>query len=218
MIRIYALIIIGAFSCNFLVGQTTQQLNINVNPLLNNYPLILEKESTKGITITSFKFYLTQFSLIKDSKTVWKEKESYHLIDASNSSSLQLKFEIPENVSYDEIHFLLGTDSLTNVAGVMGGDLDPTKGMYWAWNSGYVNFKLEGKNNKTPFGFHLGGYIPSTVQNIKLASNKNDIIINYDIAAFLNQIDLKKQHKLMSPGKEAQRLSKIAASLFLMNE
>lgn len=214
--RIYALIFIGILSCNVLVSQNTKQISITVKPLLNNYQLILEKESNNGITITSFKFYLTHFSFTKNGNTVWEENYSYHLIDASNPSIL--KFDVPEKMSYDEIHFLLGTDSLTNVSGVMGGDLDPTKGMYWAWNSGYINFKLEGKKLKSAFEFHLGGYSQPTVQSIKLASNKDSIIINFDVAEFLNQIDLTKQHKLMSPGIEAQRLSIIAASLFLLNE
>lgn len=26
----------------------------------------------------------------------------------------------------------------------MDGDLDPLNGMYWAWNSGYINMKIEG--------------------------------------------------------------------------
>jgi len=57
---------------------------------------------------------------------------------------------------------LIGTDSITNVSGALDGDLDPIKGMYWAWNSGCINFKLEGtrviSGKKTPFEYHIGGY------------------------------------------------------------
>ena len=82
----------------------------------------------------------------------------YQLVNAENDKSLQLDFEeIGSNTFY------LGVDSLTNSNGAMGGDLDPTKGMYWTWQSGYINVKIEGKysgcntrNNK--FQFHLGGY------------------------------------------------------------
>ena len=64
---------------------------------------------------------------------------------------------------HDKIKFNLGIDSLTNVSGVMGGDLDPTKGMYWTWQSGYINFKMEGSSAVCPtrnheFQFHIGGY------------------------------------------------------------
>ncbi|MCB9359689.1 MAG: hypothetical protein H6587_11635 [Flavobacteriales bacterium] len=216
--KFFKLLIIGILLSNGLISQNINDLIVTINPLLNNHILILEKENTEGITITKLKFYLTNFSLTKNDKTVWSEKNSYHLIDISTPSTLNLKFKIPSNITFDKIYFLFGTDSLTNVSGVLGGDLDPTKGMYWAWNSGYINFKLEGKSKNTPFEFHLGGYSPSTVQEVKLNMNKNNTKIYFDVANFLNQIDLAKQHKLMSPGKEAQRLSKIAGKLFYTNE
>ena len=75
-----------------------------------------------------------------------------------------LCLEIPEDTEFDAIQFNLGIDSLTNVSGALGGDLDPTKGMYWTWQNGYVNFKLQGtsdlcNNPKNEFEFHLGGYL-----------------------------------------------------------
>jgi hypothetical protein len=45
----------------------------------------------------------------------------------------KLSFDLPTYLKYDQIQFQLGIDSLTNVSGAMGGDLDPTKGMYWTW-------------------------------------------------------------------------------------
>ena len=59
------------------------------------------------------------------------------------------------------IYFQIGIDSLTNVSGDLDGDLDPALGMYWAWNSGYINMKLEGKSSscksvKKEFQFHIG--------------------------------------------------------------
>lgn len=214
----FKLLIIGALYSNILVSQNMHEINIIICPLLNKHSLILEKETTEGVTITKLKFYLTNLLFTKNGKTVWAEKDSYHLIDASNPSTLNLRFNMTNNIMFDEISFLLGTDSLTNVSGVMGGDLDPTKGMYWAWNSGYINFKLEGSSKNIPFQFHLGGYSPPTVQEVKLDMDKNSTKIYFDVANFLNQIDLTKQHKLLSPGKEAQQLSKMAGTLFYTNE
>jgi len=37
-------------------------------------------------------------------------------------------------------------DSLANVSGAMSNDLDATKGMYWSWQSGFINLKIEGKS------------------------------------------------------------------------
>jgi hypothetical protein len=66
------------------------------------------------------------------------------LIDFDENDSNALCLEIPDDIEFDAIQFNLGLDSLTNVSGALGGDLDPTKGMYWTWQNGYVNFKLQG--------------------------------------------------------------------------
>ena len=201
-------------------SQNTNRINVKIIPIVDNQSSnsLLSIDST---SITNLKFYLTKFSLTKSRNTVWQEESSYHLIDISNPKSLDFVLNLSKNIDFDAIHFLLGTDSLTNVSGVMGGDLDPTKGMYWAWNSGYINFKLEGENNAIPFEFHLGGYTPpfQTVQKIKLKTNsKNNLTIELDIVKLLKQLDLTAQKKIMSPGKEAQQLAIMLSTLFSIRE
>jgi len=214
------IIIFFLINLQILSGQNMKQINVKVSPLTNG-EIIYSKSNKDSVTITNLKFYLTKFSLIKSLKTVWQEDNSYHLIDISDPKSLSFIFNLSENIDFDEIHFLFGTDSLTNVSGVMGGDLDPTKGMYWAWNSGYINFKIEGNNNLIPFEFHLGGYAPpfQTAQKITLkTNNKNNLNIKLNIVKFLEQLNLTEQTNIMSPGKEAKRLSKILSTLFYINE
>lgn len=214
------IIIFFLINLQILSGQNMKQINVKVSPLTDN-KVIYSKSNKDSVTITNLKFYLTRFSLIKSLKTVWQEDNSYHLIDISDPKSLSFIFNLSENIDFDEIHFLLGTDSLTNVSGVMGGDLDPTKGMYWAWNSGYINFKIEGNSNLIPFEFHLGGYAPpfQTAQKITLkTNNKNNLNIELNIVKFLEQLNLTEQTNIMSPGKEAKRLSKILSTLFYINE
>lgn len=166
-----------------------------------------------SIQITSFKFYISQLELINDSKTVWKDKISYHLIDAFDEKTLVLQF--PSNISFTKIKFQFGIDSLTNVSGAMGGDLDPTKGMYWTWQSGYINFKLEGKSNlcKTrhnEFQFHLGGYqqpfncLQTVFVPVKSTTN---IKLNMDISKLLDHVSLSQLNHIMSPSKESVELS-----------
>ena len=98
-----------------------------------------------SIQITAFKFYISNLELLNKNKSVWKDSIPFHLIDAFNEKTLA--FKIPTNIPYTKVKFNLGIDSITNVSGAMGGDLDPTKGMYWTWQSGYINFKLEGISN-----------------------------------------------------------------------
>jgi endonuclease/exonuclease/phosphatase family metal-dependent hydrolase len=76
-------------------------------------------------------------------QVIGKDSVDYRLLDFSNRSSMN--FSIPinsHNASY--IRLTLGVDSVTNAAGVHCCALDPANGMYWSWQSGYIQFKLEG--------------------------------------------------------------------------
>ncbi len=59
--------------------------------------------------------------------------------------------------------------------------LDPTKGMFWTWNSGYLSFKIEGYSPVSTqpahiIAYHIGGYRSAynTVWKIKLYSTNDD--------------------------------------------
>ena len=121
----------------------------------------VENDSNR-LQIDALRFYVSNFCFLKNGAVVLQEKNSYHLIDASDKSSQTLSIKNTNKINFNELAFSLGIDSITNVSGAMGGDLDPTKGMYWTWQSGYINFKLEGKSANCPkrnhaFEFHLGG-------------------------------------------------------------
>jgi len=173
------------------------------------------------LQIDALRFYVSNICFLKNGTVVLQEKNSFHLIDASNKSS-QTLFIKNNNTSFDEVSFNLGIDSVTNVSGAMGGDLDPTKGMYWAWQSGYINFKLEGKSANCPtrnhaFEFHLGGY-QSPFNCLKTAflksTNQKNIVVVFDLNQFLSSIDLSAQNKIMSPNKQAVLLSEQAIKSF----
>ena len=58
---------------------------------------------------------------------------------------------------------MLGVDSVRNVSGAQTGGLDPAKGMFWTWSSGYIFFKLEGSSPKSGdvqknLTYHIGGF------------------------------------------------------------
>lgn len=214
--------------CLFLLhGFLVKSQNVKVNffPVIQNLEMkegveyIFGKDS---IQIDMLKWYISGIELKKDNKSVWKETNSFHLIDISNKRSLVFELKPPDGIDFDKIKFNLGIDSLTNVSGAMGGDLDPTLGMYWTWQSGYINFKMEGKSNRSPnphqiFEFHLGGYhFPyNAIREITLdVANKNAINIHTDLSRFIEKIDLSKINRVMSPGTEAMKLSDLAARIF----
>ncbi len=113
--------------------------------------------------VKQFKYYISNIRL-RDDDT--KKTESfpgkYFLIDQADSSSkiILLSTSLKHIIS---IEFMLGVDSLKNVSGIQTGSLDPAKGMFWTWNTGYVMAKLEGTSAaaNTPqhsFSWHVGGY------------------------------------------------------------
>ncbi len=205
------------------VAQQTKGIPVTYSFVYGDAPLELERgQPYDGYVFTTLRYYISNIQLYDRGKLQWEEQNSYHLLDLSATNTLKLNLAVPESLSYDQIRFHLGIDSTTNVSGAMGGDLDPTKGMYWTWQSGYINFKLEGTNpacptRKNEFHFHLGGYAApfATIQTVQLkVSNNKSIQIIGDISKLLKDIDPAEQNTVMIPGKEAVMLSRKAAGIF----
>jgi hypothetical protein len=222
-------IFVAFFSINTVVlfAQTTSNTKLNFQPKFGNADLQLNDAvyTTKindSIWIDVFKCYVSNIALLQNGKVVWQKKNSFHLINIANQQSLQLMLQTPAAIAFDAIQFNVGIDSVTNVSGAMGGDLDPTNGMYWTWQSGYINIKLEGRSNKcltrnNAFTFHLGGYqYPfNALQKIIIPiEQKEKINIIIDVQKFISSIDLTSQNQIMSPGKSAMLLSNQFSTIF----
>lgn len=204
-----------------LFGQVKNTLQFV--PLYNGEEVELEKnymvKDSNWIKISSCRFYLSNFAFYYRDELIQTEKTIY-LLDLENPTSLTLVFK---PFIYDKVTFSIGIDSITNVSGILDGALDPINGMYWAWNSGYINFKLEGKtslstNADRSFEYHLGGYLPpySTIQTVEIVGldYNSERKIELELATFLKSVDLEKKSSLMIPGKDASAISKILPTLF----
>ena len=174
------------------------------------------------------RFYVSDVQL-KGKGILYREQDSHHLIDAEESGSQTVVLKNVPTGCYEMLSFNIGTDSLTNVSGAMGGDLDPTKGMYWAWNSGYINAKIEGRSNacKTlhqAFNFHIGGYLPpnQTLRSIELPLKQvivgeNALVsvpVCADLGKFFSQIQLSQDNSVMIPSRQATRLADYFKNIF----
>ncbi len=207
-----------------------QSLTLRVRPVFQGKPIELEQafQTTDGdsLSLYTLRFYLSNFVFLKNGKNVFVEKESHHLLDLEAKKSLELDFDLPSGTVFDMISFDLGVDSLTHTAGAMGGDLDPTKGMFWSWQSGYIHFKAEGYYEKCPaqnreFQFHLGGYqgpFKSYRRVIVSVLKNNNLQVDFDLSAFFENADWTKKYNVMSPGTEAVRLTELLAKSFSVNE
>lgn len=133
---------------------------------VGNRPLSLSTESYtnrfgESFTIRQFKYYVSNIQIIgKDGEQLLLDEP--HLVDQGDSSSLIL--HLSSNISgIQSIRFAVGVDSLANVSGVQTGDLDPMLGMFWTWNTGYINARLEGESDSAHapahrFTWDIGGY------------------------------------------------------------
>jgi hypothetical protein len=205
--------------------------SICFNPMFGGSKLELNKQyfipnSTDSIQIETLKFYISNMEFFNNDQLVYKEKNSFHLIDAADNITFNLMINLEPNINFNQIKFNVGIDSTTNYGGALGGDLDPTKGMYWTWQNGYINLKIEGKSNLSiaknkDFVFHLGGYqnALSTLQTIQLpVQNSQVITINMAIDKWIYEIDLNKQNHIMSPSKEAVILANKLSTIFSVSK
>ena len=112
--------------------------------------------------VTTFKYYISNVTLITKNGDKISIPDSYLLVNAADSTTLNQQITgIPEG-KYTGITFTIGIDSLRNFSGAQTGVLDPAKGMFWSWNSGYIFVKLEGESPRSTakrnrLTFHIGG-------------------------------------------------------------
>jgi hypothetical protein len=121
------------------------------------------------------------------------------------------------------VSFILGVDSATQSAGALDGELDPLKGMYWTWQSGYIHFKLEGMirqadGNEQKITLHLGGYRSpnNSIQKISLLSSESlsAVTLELDLIDLIENVLSSHRFHIMSPGKDAVEFSEIISHAF----
>ncbi len=112
--------------------------------------------------VTGFKYYLSNVTLVKSDGSKVKLPESYLLVDAADAPSRLQKLEKIPAGDYTGVDFIIGVDEPRNFAGAQTGALDPAKGMFWSWNTGYIFLKFEGTSSKSTqpsnqLFYHVGG-------------------------------------------------------------
>ena len=155
------------------------ELTIRFRVYIHGEPLQLNKKYRNPFgeifEISRFRFYAGRIAPVyADTNFKWNAQNTYHLIDFSDSSSTRIVIPATAGLC-DGIQFLLGVDSLDQIRGAQTGDLDPARGMFWTWNSGYQSFKIEGYSPASAqpshvIAYHIGGYrLPySTVWKIRI--------------------------------------------------
>ena len=193
-------------------------LTLQFNHLFNNEPLAFGKEYTNAhgekFTVKTLNYFISNIKLTlkNGSEYVVPQDSSYFLISQSDAASQKIQLHNLPKEKYKSISFLLGVDSARNTMDVSKrtGALDvagTAKGMYWAWNSGYIFLKFEGKSSVIPdslsnnFYYHIGGFggfKSATINNIRaktfefekaisLKKSAPVVNINVDMATLFKQ-------------------------------
>jgi hypothetical protein len=175
-------------------------------------------------SVDHLRYYLSNFRLRKtdgswfaNPKNV-QTSQGYFLVDASIKESQNFLIGPVPPGEYSGIEFLVGVDPERNNAGAQRGDLDPARGMFWTWNTGYIFFKLEGHSAQSPgkqheITYHLGGsgsvsgarllYLPLRPEPIRVgADNIAQVHLSADIAQVFDgaqRIRIADLYEAMSP-------------------
>jgi len=136
--------------------------NVVGNELLKLDTVQYKNELGQSYTVSRFRYYISNV-VLENNKGKECHAGGYFLVDADEKNSGRIVMEDIPPGEYHSIRFTLGVDSLHNCSGAQSGALDPANGMFWAWNTGYIFLKMEGKSpvSKSPrniLEFHIGGY------------------------------------------------------------
>lgn len=186
------------FIAIILFGSSAFSRDLSIIPMLDNTPVMLNTSiivQDDTLSITSFKAYLSIPN---------QEKNIIHLLDIEET----LTCSIPDEAET----VIFGIDSMQTVRTDFTDALDPLHGMFWTWNSGYINVKIEGVSRKSSqrgnvFQVHLGGYLsPYTTAFSIGIPRKTNIRIEMNVGPSIQAVLNNHAGTVMSPGKHAHEL------------
>lgn len=222
MKKINLIVIIFLF-INSALGQNNDSLVLSVNIKWNDLPFRINSnyisKNNDTLKISQLKFYLSDIQVLFEDKSVLENKK-HHLINIENINSM--KIPIGKRLSkIKAINFSIGVDSLSSVSGALSGDLDASNGMYWAWQSGYINIKIEGtssscKTRKNAFYFHIGGYLSPNyaLRKVTLNPNSESLELEMNLEHFFDNLQLSEINSVMIPGTKAMELANYYSKIF----
>lgn len=172
-----------------------------------------QANTTDSFHFSVFKTYLSHFRFYNlQNKLIHVDNKAY-LMDLNDSSmSYTISIDCPSHETPQSIVYSIGLDSLTNASGALTGDLDPLKGMFWTWQSGYIHLKLEGQSTKqsntnpVKYTYHLGGYRWPNIalMDKRLVYDSNGINVDIQLNLLVSKLNAFKTTSIMSPGPLAK--------------
>lgn len=164
-----------------------------------------------SIVFSTLRFYISGVKLTYTDGSVAAPLVSQQLMDMEEPASFFMQLQGVKRGVPAGLNLALGLDSTANASGIYAGGPDPADGMYWAWQSGYIHFKLEVRRaGKETRQYHLGGYrvpfdtwIPLHFSSLP---QSDTLTINMELEPFLQYAFANAPARVMSPGPSAKEL------------
>lgn len=219
------------FTLLSLLPATPEKLSygtITFNATMQGEPMQLHTMYATGhgndsVSLSTCKFYIIDIVLLDGSKVVGEPELKYILIDLSDSSSLNIPFVYKGH--FNGIRFTLGVDSATNMSGPKAGALDPVNGMYWTWQSGYINAKIEGNrtgcDTTREFLYHIGGYHTpeqTAIETYRICKTSDQINVNLAMDRFFAAVTCDMDAAVQIPGAKAHALAAYMSASFVITQ
>jgi hypothetical protein len=147
-------------------------LRLEISHVVGDAPLLLGQAYRDAAgdewSTQHLRYYLSNFRLRREEGGWFANPQSeadsrgYFLVDAADAASTRFAIGPVPAGRYSGLEFLVGVDARRNRAGAQSGSLDPARGMFWTWNSGYIFFLFEGHSPQSPdpehaLSWHVGG-------------------------------------------------------------
>lgn len=172
--KIITVLLVFIFVFKMGYSQSNIQFKFYFNHQIWQEDSIYFNSAKEALQINRFMFYTSQWKAINTQNDTIELSKEHYLVNIQDGQSLKLPFQIPVNIK--KIIFNIGVDSIKNTTGIQTGVLDPAKGMFWTWRSGYIMAKLQGTSPQANtagnrFSYEVGGFqLPyNAVRTIVLA-------------------------------------------------
>lgn len=184
-----------------LVLPSSGSIDVEVSNMFGLMPVTLNSQiysTSAGDTfnIEDLRYYFTNFSLQRKSGE-WVNLKNYHLISQKDPASMKIRLVGVPAGHYMNIRVSLGVDSVANTSGLQEGALDPSWGMFWTWNTGYIFFRISGRNPNSgvSYSLDLGGNenlpeVTCSLENFKVKTTVAKLKLKVDMAEmFMNPFE-----------------------------
>jgi hypothetical protein len=178
--------------------------------------------SGDSLRVTALRFYVYNIQLESENRVVWNSGDQHFLMDVFEKDGASIPTNLSTQSKVDHLSFVIGVDSTLQTTGAHSGVLDPIHGMYWSWQSGYINWKLEAEvihaGQSNAIQWHVGGYrVPYQTQRLvrlKIMNDSDFIQCGVQLDNLLRDWRVIAPAEVMSPGDKAMVLSDRFQSCF----